>query len=113
MNTLTGMTLYANGGGASFQGEASITVSGSISGGFGVSGLVSVGAGGGVDFEVSVAPERTGTVTLKAFVEAYLLFVIDFSYDFASKTWTLWPKQNRSAAKGAAAGGTGSGGHGA
>lgn len=107
MNTLTGMTLYANGGGASFQGEASITVSGSISGGFGVSGLVSVGAGGGVDFEVSVAPERTGTVTLKAFVEAYLLFVIDFSYDFASKTWTLWPKQNRSAAKGAAAGGTG------
>lgn len=104
LDTLTGITLYANGGGASYQGEATITVSGSISGGFGVNGIVSVGAGGGVDFEVGIAPDRTGSVTLKAFVEAYLLFVIDFNYDFASKTWNLWPRQNRSASGSGAAG---------
>lgn len=51
LETLMGMTLHADGSGASYQGEAAITVSGSISAGLGINGFASVGAGGGVDFK--------------------------------------------------------------
>ncbi len=91
LEVLSGMT-FKSGGGVSYQGEVTLTVGGSISAGVGLNGICSVGAGGGAEFEIGVAPDFTGDFTLHAFVEASLLFVIDFQYDFASKTWRLWPR---------------------
>lgn len=94
LEVLNSIIYNHNSGTASYEGSVTITVSGSISGGLGVNGLVSVGAGGGLDFEIGISPQCTGSLTLRAFIEAYLIFVIDFSYDFAQHTWNLWPKNN-------------------
>lgn len=89
-----GIMYDAQAGSCSYDGSVSITVSISLSAGVGINGIVSVGVGGGGEFKIGISPSCTGEVTLKAFIEAYLLFVIDYSYDFASHTWKLWPKEN-------------------
>lgn len=90
--TVNGMTIDKQTKKVDYVGEISITVSFTLSGGLGVAGVISVGVGGGIDFEIQIAPQCTGDITFRAFIEAYLIFVVDWEYNLASTTLHLWPK---------------------
>jgi len=80
-----------------FDGELSLKPSIYLGGGLGVSGLATVGVEGAGDLDIEVLPNPTGEITLKANLRAELLWVFDWRYTFARKTFTLWGGKEKAA----------------
>lgn len=83
---------YSSEAGWALDGKLTLKFGITVSGGLGVSGVASVGAGGTAQLSIQLAPQSKGTLTFQAHVEAYLLFVVDYKYKFDPKELPLWPK---------------------
>lgn len=94
LETVMKMILNMDGSGADFNGSATIKLTGAVSGGLGVAGLATVGVGGGLEFDIGLAPEFTGDFTARAFLEAYIVFVLDWQFNLAQKKFHWWPSAN-------------------
>lgn len=73
-----------------FNGELYITPSIAVGGGLGVSGIATVGVEGSGRLKILVIPKSKGDLTLQASIKAYLIFLFNWHYVIAKKTFNLW-----------------------
>lgn len=80
---------------SSFDLTGSITITPGIAvgAGVGVSGLLTFGAEGTADLEIQIVPESTGDITLEASLTAQVVFLFDWSYLIATRTFNLWGEE--------------------
>ena len=74
-----------------FDGNIDIGPYIKLSGGLGVNGVVTVGAGGEGDLKLTIQPSSALEATLQAYLEAYMLLVFDWEFTLAQKSFRVYP----------------------
>lgn len=92
-NTSQGLKYGADG--FEYDGQIKIIPSLTLSGGLGIKGVASVGVGGGASLNIQIQPSASASITLRAFIEASLIFVFNYSYDIGSTTIPLWSAKEK------------------
>ena len=73
-----------------YDGEIGVSGEIALGGGLGVSGVATVGVEGSAELGIKILPKSQGDITLAAKIKAYLIFVFDWEYPIAKKTFKLW-----------------------
>jgi uncharacterized protein YjdB len=72
-----------------------------LGGGLGVSGVATVGVEGEAGLKIEIkpdpVPQSEGALEAAAKIKAYLLWVFDYEYAIAKKSWKLWPDEQAKA----------------
>ena len=74
------------------DGSLSFLPAFSLGGGVGIKAVATVGVEGEAKLKIDIFPKQTGTFIPSASIKAYLLFIFDFKYSFASVECPLWPR---------------------
>lgn len=80
-----------------FEPDIGFEVSGRIGGGVGIKGLATIGAEGVAKFDFTFVPTNTLDITLQANLRVELLWLIDWRFPFAKKTFHVWGPEAQAA----------------